>query len=399
SGTPTTINVGQSVAFTDLSTNTPTSWSWNFGDGGTSTIQNPGHTYAAAGYYTVILTVSNSAGSNIKTRTNYITVLNSYSNLLYLKGGDPANWTVTGIPGNQHEEIAQWTSNGYNVETMNLTTTTINAALLNNYQVLRLNGEGGPRNLTDAEGSAIYSWVISGGKLLADIGWTKHIPAVTLFGIQTIEGQNGGASGLSWYFHGAPIYDGPITGPEGGVNSFASSCMDHPVLAANNNLIVDYYKSGYPMVVHNQFGYGKIVVVFANAWSHDLDWSTNAYRATIFQADNLLFLQKCILYFQISSGQEDISPFEKNEPQVYSFPNPFTNIIKLQVHLQKPAVVTILISDMSGKIINQVVANQQYSAGLNEIEYSGGLLPDGIYCFEFIIGKAKLVKKIIKRSN
>ncbi|MEI7491409.1 MAG: PKD domain-containing protein, partial [Bacteroidota bacterium] len=74
SGTPTTINVGQSVAFTDLSTNTPTSWSWTFGDGGTSTTKNPSHTYNTAGTYTVALTATNAAGSNTKTRTNYITV-------------------------------------------------------------------------------------------------------------------------------------------------------------------------------------------------------------------------------------------------------------------------------------------------------------------------------------
>src|SRR5262249_39745745 len=39
------------VAFSDLSTNAPTAWSWNFGDGGTSSSRNPTHGYAAAGVY------------------------------------------------------------------------------------------------------------------------------------------------------------------------------------------------------------------------------------------------------------------------------------------------------------------------------------------------------------
>jgi hypothetical protein len=47
------------VDFTDSSTNTPVSWSWNFGDGNTSDLQNPSHTYTTPGTYTVSLTASN----------------------------------------------------------------------------------------------------------------------------------------------------------------------------------------------------------------------------------------------------------------------------------------------------------------------------------------------------
>ncbi len=52
------------VEFTDLSTNGPTSWLWDFGDGNTSTNQNPVHTYTGNGTYTVSLTVNNSFGSD-----------------------------------------------------------------------------------------------------------------------------------------------------------------------------------------------------------------------------------------------------------------------------------------------------------------------------------------------
>ena len=44
------------VNFTDTSTENPTSWSWQFGDGTTSTLQNPGHLYTNSGTYTVNLT-------------------------------------------------------------------------------------------------------------------------------------------------------------------------------------------------------------------------------------------------------------------------------------------------------------------------------------------------------
>ena len=73
-GTPTTIMATQSVTFTDLSTNNPTSWYWEFGDGGTSTLENPVHTYNSTGTYSVTLTATNGAGSNSFTRPDYITV-------------------------------------------------------------------------------------------------------------------------------------------------------------------------------------------------------------------------------------------------------------------------------------------------------------------------------------
>lgn len=55
------------ILFTDTSTpgSAPvTAWSWSFGDGGTSTTQNPSHTYAAAGSFNVSLAVTTSVGSN-----------------------------------------------------------------------------------------------------------------------------------------------------------------------------------------------------------------------------------------------------------------------------------------------------------------------------------------------
>ena len=62
-----------SVQFTDLSENA-TEWEWDFGDGNSSTEQNPVHTYTSAGNYTVNLTVSNAEGSDSEEKTDYIVV-------------------------------------------------------------------------------------------------------------------------------------------------------------------------------------------------------------------------------------------------------------------------------------------------------------------------------------
>lgn len=57
------------VQFADKSTGSPTTWSWKFGDGGTSIAQNPFHTYSSPGTYSVTLTATNTSGSNTTTRT------------------------------------------------------------------------------------------------------------------------------------------------------------------------------------------------------------------------------------------------------------------------------------------------------------------------------------------
>ncbi|MHA2282672.1 MAG: DNRLRE domain-containing protein [Promethearchaeota archaeon] len=73
-GTPLTGAMPLTVSFTDQSIGQITSWSWDFGDGGMSTLQNPSYTYTTAGTYTVSLTVTGPDGSDSETKVDYITV-------------------------------------------------------------------------------------------------------------------------------------------------------------------------------------------------------------------------------------------------------------------------------------------------------------------------------------
>jgi uncharacterized protein (TIGR02145 family) len=89
-----------SVNFTDQSINNPTSWQWDFGDGGNSTQANPTHTYNTDGFHTVSLTVANEFGSDTKTRTDYIYADNG-------EGGQPCPGTptVTDADGNVYNTV------------------------------------------------------------------------------------------------------------------------------------------------------------------------------------------------------------------------------------------------------------------------------------------------------
>jgi len=78
----TTVTVGSTVQFTDLTTHSPSSWAWvitpatgwSYAGGTTASSPNPQVTFTVAGQYTVQLTATNGVGSDDETKTNYITV-------------------------------------------------------------------------------------------------------------------------------------------------------------------------------------------------------------------------------------------------------------------------------------------------------------------------------------
>lgn len=81
SASPTESCVGQTVAFTDESAYSPTSWTWtitpgtfNFTGGTNANSQNPQVQFNATGLYTVTLNATNANGSDVETQTNYINV-------------------------------------------------------------------------------------------------------------------------------------------------------------------------------------------------------------------------------------------------------------------------------------------------------------------------------------
>jgi hypothetical protein len=104
SASPTTVNAGVSVSFSDLSSGSPNSYLWSFpgGDPSSSTSQNPTVTYNAGGTYDVSLTISDDCGEDTQTKTGYITVASvipsvslSIDNPSILENGGEAVITAT----------------------------------------------------------------------------------------------------------------------------------------------------------------------------------------------------------------------------------------------------------------------------------------------------------------
>ncbi|MBX7243249.1 MAG: M4 family metallopeptidase [Bacteroidia bacterium] len=85
--------------FKDISEQATNGWNWSFGDGTTSTLQNPVHEYQQNGTYTVALNVSNSMGTDTEVKQAYITVNRPQppvANDVFICGSNSGTLTASG---------------------------------------------------------------------------------------------------------------------------------------------------------------------------------------------------------------------------------------------------------------------------------------------------------------
>ncbi|MBD0401982.1 PKD domain-containing protein [Flammeovirga sp. EKP202] len=115
----TEAKVNEEITFTDASTDA-TSWSWDFGDGTTSDVQNPTHTYAAVGIYTVALTVSNENGSDTSSQQDLITITEA----------DPTSITIDGVEIKVYPNPASSEVNVVSADVVNVTIFTATGQLI-----------------------------------------------------------------------------------------------------------------------------------------------------------------------------------------------------------------------------------------------------------------------------
>ena len=111
------------LQFTDELLGTmPTSWMWDFGDGNTSNMQNPTHTYLAKGTYTVTLTTMDGSCTNSWTETiviDHVTSINSDINgnafQLFPNPGD-GNFWLSREETNTEVEVTIWNNLGQKIQ-------------------------------------------------------------------------------------------------------------------------------------------------------------------------------------------------------------------------------------------------------------------------------------------
>ncbi len=171
---------GVATNFTDISTGSPTSWSWDFGDvpsgSNTSAIQNPSHTFSTSGNFTITITVTNAGGcqsiSQQNVSVNPSPVINvadnaicvgATANIVGPSGFTTYNWNTTEVT--QSISVAPVVTTNYSLtvtdnngcqgtDAMTLTVNQLPIVVVGPNQIIC---EGTSANLS-ATGGAIYEW-------------------------------------------------------------------------------------------------------------------------------------------------------------------------------------------------------------------------------------------------
>jgi PKD repeat protein len=358
------------VHFTDQSTNNPTSWSWDFGDGSTSSEENPEYTYTTSGTYTVSLTVSNSDGtSDPEIKTEYIFVGITPEFELYMtqeSSEDAADGTATVSVSLANFPVTySWSNSEY--------TNTITGLTAGNY-CITVSGNDGCM-ATDC----IEVTLNSTTTLSADFE-TNTTEGCAPLEIDFTDLSSGNPVSWTWNFGdgGSSSMQNPIyTFETPGTYTVMLTIVD----AENNNdtEVKTEYITVYPKPVlafevtdesaEDAFD-GEIELTISNGTSpYTINWSNNMHTPIISGLTAGVYSVAVIdanACMATGSATVNVYTFLDNIslPQLSLYPNPFENML----YLESDVIITgIKLIDASGRIIR----NQELHAYSTAIELMG----------------------------
>ena len=444
SGTPTTIPVGGTVNFTDLSTGSPTGWSWTF-TGGTpanSTIQNPtGVQYNTAGIYPVSLTASNGSGSDTETKNNYIIVgdnppianftanvtsipVGGTVNFTDLSAGTPTLWSWTftgGTPANsttQNPVGVQYNAAG--TYTVSLTATNdagSDTETKNAYILVGTNPSTKPCDSLHFPipgnmvmysvyySSGIYGYVSGNNgysdKAKADI-FSPMSPFTKLTGASFKFGKCKRAAGHS-YKIAVHVWDN--SGPSGAPGNILLT-DSIPYSQINSDLMMETFTTiqfATPLDISSSFYLGIVlpslpgdtVVLLTNKngqtmpgtaweqWRNDIWYPYSDINSWSYNVSHAIFPILCnpATYSINESGSDD----------VLVYPNPASDVINIDFGAYMYENVEVRAYNMIGK---EVKKNSYIGVPTNLLQLDLSDCSDGVYILRIDNGLNKSVKKI-----
>lgn len=338
------------VSFTDLSSSgsgTISAWYWDFGDGNSSTQQNPNHAYNALGTYLVCLTITTTTGC---TDTHCDSVVVGGSSGIFCSASltatvSPSGVTVFSASGSGSGSIVNYT-----------------------YDF----GDGNTLTSTSATVTHVYA---SNGTYLAcvDILFSDSCRATSCASV-TIGGSQGCQSSFFWYPDTTGQYSIIV------VNTATGSNLSYSWSFGDGS------GSNQPYPQHTYVGPGTYVVC--------LTVTNNNCTSTY--CDSIVVVNKVSTPFTINvvaSGASAVNPSQPGH-EVSLYPNPAHDFIQVDVTLETGAPVAVSLTDLSGRQVAQSLTSDLRS-GKHSVRLNTQDLPAGLYLARVTAGSSTSTHKVM----
>lgn len=431
-GNPTTIAVGGSVDFTDLSDNVPTSWVWEFtgADVPASTDQHPaGIIYSTAGFYPVKLKVTNPAGSDSLTKINYISVVLDTSsnapvidfiaserlltagetiNFTDLSENYPLAWTWTfsgGTPAsstNQHPVGISYNTPGIYSVTLSATNGSGTSALTKTDYIVVTDFPTSEicdtiTNVLSTEGIGYKSLSTTWGYLpghngkfvtaYADRIENYMISEVTGFLFPVHKAINGGGKVIFtvWNENGS-LPDSVLRAKNVNVSSIATNLVN--LVMFNSPVPVDgIFYIGYQI----SYSFADTVVIsMANDRGPGGNNTLYCRKDGIWQSATDLFNVSTSSGMRVLGCVTDIQVIEMGEITALIYPNPSSDIFTIDFSTTDIRQFEMKVFDITGKLID--LKPTQNDLGVYEINL--GDQQNGLYFLQMIINGHNITKRV-----
>ncbi len=363
------------INFTDQSQGFPYMWFWDFGDGNSSTLQNPTHTYAQSGNYTVSLSIT-TQGCNDST-TQQITVLpNSNAGSLlvyvfadsnYLDSGLVFLYQYDSLFGGLHAVDSAYSTFSQNIIYYNFPN--IPQGYYRVYaKILNPNGIYGSYYNTWAPNK--YNWqnadsiLVNSNNVWTTIQLTKS----------TVSYPSGNGS-----------ISGTISRKANG-STLPSSGIDVYLLLNDSNIIskTTTDQQGAYMFKDLAFGTYYIHPELTGKYTHNkkviLNFNSPNNDSASFLIDGDQILADINTKFQVLS-------------EIQFYPNPVKNLLFIQSHYSKNMAIEIQLMDISGRVLS-VEQLYLFPDMKKNIDFSN--LSNGLYFITIRSNNYQITKKIIK---
>lgn len=330
---------GYTYSFIDYSTPDNTeaivSWSWNFSDGSTSTLQNPIHTYTIPGTYAVCLSIATSSGC----------VSTSCANIVIANTGCQLYASLT---------------------TQNPTTVGGSDGFIESYVY---------------GGTPPYTYMWNTGQITPDIyGLTSGL--YTFY----ITDANGCSNSYTTELFEPNDSIGPIIDTL--YTNIFDSCLNFvPDNYYVSTITVDTYTNIVTVEwIFTGSGMTSTIIAtytFDNTGNYVVVLSINCAKAVTNYYANI----------QISTATE-VAPLYGNEQDVFAYPVPFKETLNVAFTLSQSKDITMYISDATGRIVANKKIN--VTTGVNQAEINTQNLPSGVYILNIVANGQTIHKQIVK---